>query len=89
MTDGDTVLRPFISAFRPPGHESEIEQSDPGIPEMGDEVGPDAGMEAPAMNEDEMHGLERHDLLGINASLDFEHIKQVIDVFLFMRGGEG
>jgi len=89
MTDRDAVFRPFITTFRPPRHKSEIEQCDPSITEMGDEVGPDAGMEAPAMNEDEMHGLERIDFLGTHARLICEYIEQAIDVSLFMRGCKG
>ena len=35
--------------------EAEIDQRDLGAPEVGDEVGKDAGVEAPAMNEQETH----------------------------------
>ena len=55
MTDGDGVLRPALFARRSARHEAKIDQRDLGAIEVLDEAGPESGMEAPTMNEDEMH----------------------------------
>src|SRR5262245_43680164 len=51
----DRVGRPFGRALRSGGDETEIDQRDLGTVEIVREIGPDAGMEAPAMDEHEMH----------------------------------
>src|SRR5262245_64777327 len=56
VTNGDGVLGPALFARRSARHEAEVDQRDPGAVKAFDEAGPESGMEAPTMNEDEMHG---------------------------------
>ena len=55
MADGDGVRRPVGLSFRAACDEAEIDEGDVGATQMRGEAGPNAGMEAPAMNEHEMH----------------------------------
>src|SRR5262245_16020269 len=55
MTDGDGVFRPALFARGSARHEAEIDQRNLGAVEVLDEAGPESGMEAPTMNENEMH----------------------------------
>src|SRR5262245_2875562 len=55
VTNGDGVLGPALFARRSARHEAEVDQRDPGAVKAFDEAGPESGMEAPTMNEDEMH----------------------------------
>ena len=57
MTDGDGVGRPVSLASRSAGDEAEIDESDLGAIEVSDNIGPHAGMEAPTMDEHEMHRI--------------------------------
>ena len=49
-----------LAPLGPPDDEAEIDQRGLGAIEMADEIGKDAGVEAPAMNEDETHLATLH-----------------------------
>src|SRR5262245_55658911 len=89
MTDGDGVFRPALFARGPARHEAEIDQRNLGAVEVLDEASPESGMEAPTMNEDEMHLGASH-RLGPRARVACrKDIEQAIDVCLLVRRGEG
>ena len=76
-SDGQSDL-----ALRSAGDEAEIDQRDLGAIEMADEIGKDAGMEAPAMNEHETHLATLHGARGAPRILVGEDIQKPIDVGL-------
>ena len=89
MADGDGIGRPVLFALRTAGDEAEIDQSDFGLFKMAGEVGPESGMEAPAMDEDEMHLSGSHGSRPGACVLRREDLEQAVDVGLLMRRGEG
>ncbi len=89
MADGDGVRRPVRFALGAAGDEAEIDQGDVGAFEMADEVGPDSGMEAPAMDENEMHRGASHGPRPAGRVLRREDFEQAIDISLSVRRGEG
>ncbi len=56
MADGDGVLRPVADAFGPAGNETEIDTADAGARQTLNDTVPETGVEAPTMDEHEMHG---------------------------------
>ena len=58
MADGDGVGRPVGLTLWTAGDEAEIDQGYVSVVELGDNIGPNAGMKAPAMDENEMHDAE-------------------------------
>src|SRR3990172_7303222 len=54
MADRDRVGRPVRLALGPARDKAEIDEGDAGPFEMANDIGPDAGMEAPTMDEHEM-----------------------------------
>ena len=76
-------------ALRSSGHEAEIDQRGLGAIEMADEIGKDAGVEAPAMNEDETHLATLHGARGAPRILFGKDIQEPVDVGILMRRGEG
>jgi len=89
MADSDRVGRPICFALRAACDKAEIDEGDFGAVEMAHEVSPDAGMEAPAMDEHETHLVALHDPSLLACVLGREHVQKTIDVGLLMRGGEG
>lgn len=59
MADGDGVLRPVVGAFEgafgAPGNETEIDKADAGAGQALNDTVPETGVEAPTMDEQEMH----------------------------------
>jgi len=55
MADGNGVGWPVLFTLRTAGDEAEIDQGDFDPFKMVHDFGPESGMEAPAVNEDEMH----------------------------------
>ena len=55
MADRYGVGRPVLFTLGAAGDEAEIDQRDACSIKLADEVSPDSGMEAPAMDEHEMH----------------------------------
>src|SRR5512145_3249580 len=60
MADGDGVRRPAHFSLGAACDEAEIDQGDLGPIKMADEVGPESGMKAPAMNQNKMHRVALH-----------------------------
>jgi hypothetical protein len=55
MTNGNGVFGPIARALRAAGDETEIDEADLCPREMCDQVAPNSGMKAPAMDEDKVH----------------------------------
>ena len=77
------------SPFGPSGDEAEIDQRGLGAIEMADEIGKDAGVEAPAMDEHKTHLVTLHGAGGAACILGTKHLQKAIDVRVLMRRGEG
>src|SRR5262245_21701188 len=89
MADGDGVFRPALFARGSARHEAEIDRRNLCAVKAFDEAGPESGMEAPTMNEDEMHFGASH-RLGPRARVPGrDDIEQAIDVLFPLRRGEG
>lgn len=56
MPDGDGIARPIARTLRATTDKAEIDKGHLRAWQMADELAPNAGMEAPAMDEDEAHG---------------------------------
>jgi len=55
MADGDGVARPIHLPLWTTFNKAKIDKADLGPREMPDQIVPNAGMEAPAMDEDKAH----------------------------------
>src|SRR3990172_10411160 len=89
MADRDGAGRPVRLALGAAGDEAEIDESDFGALKIADDIGPDAGMEAPAMDEHEMHLLASHRADPAGRVLRREGIQKTIDVSDLVRRREG
>ena len=89
MADGNGVRRPIRLALRSSGHKAEIDQRSFGAIEIADEIGKDAGVETPAMNEDETHLATLHGARGAPRILFGKDIQESVDIRVLMRRGEG
>src|SRR4051812_35706872 len=89
MADSNGVRRPLARGLGPAGNEAEIDQRGLGPIEMADEIGKDAGVETPAVNEDETHLATLHGARGAPRILFGKGTKKSVDVGVLMRRGEG
>lgn len=86
MADRDAVRRPVARAFRAAGNEAEIDERDLGARKMADEIGPHAGVEAPAMDEHKTHlHFTSHRARSAGRVLLIESLQEAIDIRLLMR----
>ena len=88
MADGDGIGRPVLFALGTAGDEAEIDQSDFGPFKMAGEFGPESGMEAPAMDKDEMHLSVSHGSRPGARVFACEDFEQAVDIGLLVRRGE-
>src|ERR1051325_6446365 len=55
MSDSDGILGPLRRALRPAGDKTKVDEGDFSAVQMGNEVGEEASVETPAMNQHETH----------------------------------